>query len=83
MNDSAKTGLEAYREAVKSGLIEVVQLSPVEKLAKNPKSLRLAINAMCYQCMGGYKNEIKGCTATGCALYNVRPYRGKDVEEEE
>jgi len=83
MNNNHQTGLEAYREAVKSGLIEVVQLSPVEKLAKNPKSLRLAINAMCYQCMGGYKNEIRGCTAKDCALYNVRPYRGKDVEEEE
>lgn len=82
MSDRAIEALKAHAEAVKRGEIEVVQLNPIQKLEKNPKSLRLAINAMCYQCMGGYRQEIKNCTAQSCALYNVRPYQTKVVSEE-
>lgn len=83
MSDRAIEALKAHAEAVKRGEIEVVQLNPIQRLAKNPKSLRCAINAMCYQCMGGYRQEIKGCTAHDCALYNVRPYQTKGVSEED
>ena len=62
MNEQAMKGLAEYREKVASGEIEVVRLNPIEKAKNNPKSLRLAIDAMCFDCMG----------RTG---YPVRPYK--------
>jgi hypothetical protein len=52
--------------------------SPIDKAARNPQSLRMAINAMCCQCMGevpGWRIEVRNCTAPHCALWNVRPYQ--------
>lgn len=45
-------------------------------------SVRLAVKAMCVQCMGGasvpgLRTEIRGCTAKACPLYPWRPYRWK------
>lgn len=57
--------------------------SPVAKAARNPQSLRLAINAMCAQCMGecpGWRNEVRHCTAPHCALWNVRPYQSGEPD---
>lgn len=57
--------------------------TPGEKLAENPRSMRAAINAMCWQCMGGdgadpgWRNMIRNCTSPKCALWNFRPYRDK------
>jgi len=77
MNEQAKIALQEYREKVASGEIEVVRLSPIEKAKNNPKSLRLAIDAMCYSCMGktGSTSDIRECTAKDCPLYPVRPYK--------
>ena len=54
--------------------------NPVEKWREKPRSLRLAINAKCVDCMGGpdaagYVKEIRECTAKDCSLYLVRPYK--------
>lgn len=58
--------------------------SPADKAARNPKSLRLAINAMCSQCIGypdpGWRREIRNCTSTHCGLWNVRPYQTDEAE---
>ena len=77
MNEQAKIALQEYREKVASGEIEVVRLNPIEKAKNNPKSLRLAIDAQCFDCMGrtGSTNDIRECTAKDCPLYPVRPYR--------
>ena len=77
MNEQAKIALQEYREKVASGEIEVVRLNPIEKAKNNPKSLRLAIDAMCFACMGktGSTSDIRECTAKDCPLYPVRPYR--------
>lgn len=77
MSEKTREGLRRHREAVKNGEIEKVSKTPVQKLEGNPKSLRLAVNAMCYQCMGNSNtpSEIRDCTAKKCALYNVRPYQ--------
>lgn len=71
---------ERLAEIKKSGQkLEV--LDPISKSLKNPRSLRFAINAMCYQCMGGpnpdpgWKNLVRTCTAPSCALHPHRPYR--------
>ena len=78
MNEQAMKGLTEYREKVASGEIEVVRLNPIERSNANPTSLRLAINAMCFECLGnGSAQEIRDCTAKDCPLYKVRPYKTK------
>lgn len=78
MNEKAQAALAAHREKVKSGEIVVVQKTPMQKHLENPTSLRLAINAQCYDCMGqGAPTEIRNCTAKNCHLYPVRPYRNE------
>jgi hypothetical protein len=53
--------------------------SPIDKAARNPQSLRMAVNAMCSQCMGypdaGWRQAIRFCTAPHCALFRIRPYQ--------
>lgn len=80
---SENTGLEAARAAAaarKEAGIKIVVLNPIERLAKKPDSLRLAINAMCYDCQGrncdpGVIDRIRHCAISDCPLFNVRPYR--------
>ena len=53
---------------------------PMEKLAKNPTSLRAAINAKCWDCQGrdsdpAPKWRIGNCEMADCPLYAVRPYQ--------
>jgi hypothetical protein len=61
-----------------------MKMNPVERLATNPTSLRLAINARCYQCEGEdadphVRQRIKTCPCTDCALWGVRPGYKKEV----
>lgn len=57
--------------------------NPAERFAAAPKPTRKqAVDAMCWQCMGGtedhaegVREEIRHCTATRCPLYTLRPYR--------
>jgi hypothetical protein len=56
--------------------------TPLEKVRANPKSLRLSVNAKCYECMGGGSDpgvvdRIAQCDTEGCPLHGVRPYQGK------
>jgi hypothetical protein len=77
------TGLEKARiarQAMSAAGIKVVIKNPMEKLATAPTSLRLAINAKCYQCEGedadpGVKRRIGTCEIQSCALWAVRPYQ--------
>lgn len=58
--------------------------NPIAKSKTNPTSLRLAVNAHCYMCMGGDKEDlktqgsvvslIKGCKSKMCPLLLVRPF---------
>ena len=78
MNKNAKSALDEYREKLKSGEIKQVRLNPMQKLEKNPTSLRLAVNAQCWSCMGGTKEsveDIRNCTSPKCPLYAVRTYK--------
>ena len=62
------------------------RLDPIAKARANPKSLRLAITAKCFECMGGGEDSgtrklIRGCTSHAtCPLHPVRPYQAKDKE---
>jgi hypothetical protein len=64
---------------------EIVR-NPMAKSSANPASLRLAINAKCYECFGGsifdpqtrqgIIADIRRCSANQCPLYAVR-WRGE------
>lgn len=65
---------------------KIVVLNPIEKAAANPKSLRLAINGKCFDCVGaGHdpnpRKEIGQCPSTDCPLWNVRPYQRYAIED--
>jgi hypothetical protein len=71
--EALKEGLKKYQADVKAGLIQ--NLSPLEKAKQNPKSLRLAINAKCYDCTCFQKREVKLCEMNDCPLWAVRPWK--------
>ena len=53
---------------------------PLEKLRQNPTSLRAAINAKCWDCVGmdsdpAPKWRIGNCHMSDCGLFAVRPYQ--------
>lgn len=79
--------LKAYREKLAAGEVQRGERkNPIEKLASNPNSLRLAVNAKCFDCEGGdadpnVRGRIGGCKVTTCGLWAVRPYQ-KGSEEE-
>ena len=54
-------GLQRYQDKLKAGEVERVALDPLDKAKANPKSLRLAINAKCYDCTCFQKAEVKKC----------------------
>jgi hypothetical protein len=79
----AMTGLQRAQEAMRLRReqgIEVERLDPIEKARRNPKSLRLAINAKCWDCQGaqsdpGVRERIGACPISVCSLHPVRPYQ--------
>lgn len=64
------------------------RLDPIAKAKANPKSLRLAVTAKCFECMGGGEDTgtrklIRACTSNAtCPLHPVRPYQAKDKEND-
>lgn len=71
---------KAYQAKLKSGEIEVQRLDPIEKSKANPGSMKLAIRAHCYDCVGrdtGYISDIRNCEIIECALHRFRPYQSK------
>ena len=78
MNLNAKKALKEYRAKIESGEIEKPQkLNPIEKAKANPKSLRAAITAKCWDCCCEDRKEVTFCTATNCPLWDVRPWQPK------
>ncbi len=57
-----------------------VHLSPVEAAKAKPNSLKMAIRAHCYTCVGedadpGYKARVRDCSVVSCALHPHRPWQ--------
>lgn len=50
------------------------------------RSRKDAIKIFCVECVGGgasgFRSDIKNCTDYGCPLYNWRPYKKTDKEED-
>jgi hypothetical protein len=79
MKEMQKKAKEA-REAKKLAGIPVVILTPTEKARADPRSMRKAITAFCFECMGGtgmpsVRQEVANCTAPQCSLYPLRPWQ--------
>lgn len=58
----------------------IVRRDPIEKAKLKPTSLRLAITAKCWDCIGGTSDSnprarIRDCGVTKCPLYTVRPFQ--------
>lgn len=49
--------------------------------AYSTNSLRAAINAHCLECCYLDRIAIRGCTATNCGLWNIRPFQRKRHHE--
>jgi len=76
MNLKLKQGLKEYRQKLKLGLVERPKpLDPFEKAKLNPNSLRMAINAYCYDCCCEQKTEVRLCPAGGCSFHHLRPWQ--------
>jgi hypothetical protein len=69
--DSVKTTL--------SNRIAVKTITPTQRAKLNPKSLRLAVNAQCYDCIydksdaGTWRQQVEACPSINCPLYCQRP----------
>ena len=86
---------EAAQLARERGEQREVTHNWIVKARRRPKSMKAALNAMCFACMGGtedalpdagWKKAIGTCTAPTCPLYPHRPYQNysadcEDVEE--
>lgn len=78
--DAIRRQGEEMRAARKAAGLRATR-TPIEAAQDNPKSLRKAITAKCYECMGGgqergWKQLIRDCTSPKCPLWPVRPYQG-------
>lgn len=68
--------LKIYRAKVQSGeIIPTRPRNPYEKHKDDPKSRVKAINAKCWDCVGGQREEIRLCEITDCSLHAFRPYK--------
>lgn len=92
--DRLQEGLKAYQEKVANGEIERAETTHnwIVRAKRNPTSLKTAIGAMCFHCMGGtedslpdagWKTLIRTCTAPDCPLYDHRPYKISEDDGEE
>ena len=73
--------LKLYRKKLDAGEIErPLVMTPDEKAKSNPKSLRLAINAKCFDCCGKDKREVGRCEMTDCSLWSMRPWQPKEAK---
>ena len=80
VQEALQEGLKVYRAKVSSG--EIQPKSPDEKAKENPKSLRLAINAKCWDCVCRQRTEVTRCVMTDCSLWSLRPWQNKDINKE-
>ncbi len=52
--------------------------NPIDVAKNDPKSLRKAINANCYECSGSDRTEVSKCTVKNCSFYEVRPWAERE-----
>lgn len=72
--------LKEYNRKIAAGEIERAKpKNPLEKCQEDPKSMRKAVNAKCYDCIfdnkagGTWREQVRNCEQSICPLYQVRP----------
>jgi hypothetical protein len=69
-------------DSVKANLnrqIAVKTINPIQRARLKPSSLRLAINAQCYECIydksdiGTWRQQVEACPSVDCPLFCQRP----------
>ncbi len=78
--EALKLGKELYLAQCKREGFQ--KISPVEKAKQNPKSLRYAINAKCFDCTCSQKREVTRCVMTDCSLWNLRPWQNDEINQQ-
>jgi len=78
---------QAVMAAKRAAGIKIVVLDPIAKARANPRSLRLAINGKCWDCIGAGADSnpraaIRDCAIQDCTLWPVRPYRESGDDED-
>lgn len=51
--------------------------NPIQIAIDNPRSMRAALNAKCWDCSGQSKVEVGRCVVEDCSLWLFRPWRGR------
>ena len=78
MSDARQKGYEEYQRKLREGEISLtVPENPIERAKSHPASLRMAINAKCYDCVCFQKREVTLCEMEDCPLWGVRPWQKK------
>ena len=78
MKEIEKTPIERGREVrqarVKLGLSK--RRSPIQVSKEKPNSMRCAINANCYECVGRsvWVEKVRNCSNKECFFHSVRPH---------
>jgi hypothetical protein len=72
-------GQERMRELRAAGW-KPVHRNPVEQAEANPNSLKAAVKAFCWTCVGadadpGAKFRVRDCSVTKCSLHAHRPWQ--------
>ena len=94
LNTSNKNALDEARQKHIANMHERMALglparkNPIERALDKPESLRRAITAKCYDCVGmdgdpGYRESIRTCTSPKCPLFSQRPYQKINSNEDE
>ena len=78
--EALNEGLKKYQALRASG--EFKPLNPQEKSEQNPRSLRLAINAKCWDCVCYQRKEVTLCEMTDCSLWALRPWQNKEINKQ-
>lgn len=80
----SQAGRDAAKETAKLRMEQGLSAfrTPIERANDKPDSLRCAITAKCYECVGmgtdgNYRDIIRTCTSYSCPLYKLRPYQKK------
>lgn len=93
INKSMSEHLKKHRDKIAQmkldgTYVHPVTKNPLEKAQEDPKSLRKAVTAMCYDCMGrdadpDFRGRIRECACHDCPLYPLRPYQKKKDDTNE
>lgn len=87
---SLEKGRRIQREKREAGDILPRNYNPIIRAQKQPNSLRLAVDANCFYCIGGtedempdpgWREEVRDCTAMLCPLHPHRPYQRIDDKD--